>query len=405
MAARRTRKPVQIRRFSAGMRSANRPLPYRALGILSGIFMMGLGTCVGLAVTPADNTVSGTTLPGTPTSKSSFQVQVATQPVSGEWLQLPSSAENSPANPVVEPENSTPQPRVVSLPAPAAPTAREMLRAYPAAMQQVLGAAHLSEGQSTRQAVDALLEGDLLSGDLFSSEALDRHAQPPGPLESIGPSAPSVIPGAGHGTDAPSRTGLADGEDPHAEVFAENCYPSAVTCAKCHQKIYDEWRVSAHAYAAISPMFQKFEQAITQLSQGTIGTFCMRCHAPVATQLNYPRQESIVDAPYVYREGITCVACHRVKEAYGRVNGERRIEPGPIQAPVYSASIGGDGVAKAIAEKDIFKIKVDPNDKGPGQQIHLRGIEFEQFEWQCIPESLWRLFGHSIEQGQLAKRV
>ena len=150
-----------------------------------------------------------------------------------------------------------------------------------------------------------------------------------------------------------------------------------MTCAKCHKKIYDEWRVSAHAYAAISPMFQKFEQAITSLSQGTVGTFCMRCHAPVATQMNYPRDFSIVDAPYVYREGVTCVACHRVKERYGRVHGERRIEPGPLQAPVYGG-IGGDGVSQAIANKDAYKIKLDPNSKQPGQEIHWQGIQFEQ---------------------------
>lgn len=218
---------------------------------------------------------------------------------------------------------------------------------------------------------DDLLGGDALLGKDESHGGLSA-------LESMGPEAKTGrIPGAGHGTDAPSRGGVPEGLDPHAEVYANNCYPSAMTCAKCHPKVYDEWRVSAHAYAAISPMFQKFEQTITNLSQGTIGTFCMRCHAPVATQMNFPRSASMLDAPYVFREGVTCVACHRVKEQYGKVNGERRIEPGPIQAPVYG-TIGGDGVARAIADKDNYKIKLDPNDKSPGQEIHLQGIQFEQ---------------------------
>ncbi len=197
-------------------------------------------------------------------------------------------------------------------------------------------------------------------------------------LEMMGPSGSrESLPGAGHGADTSSRGGVPEGLDPHAEVFANNFYPSAMTCAKCHQQIYDEWRVSAHAYAAISPMFHKFEQKLTVLSSGTLGTFCTRCHAPVAVQMNFPRSGSIVDAPYVFREGVTCVACHRVKEAYGRVHGERRIEPGPIQAPVYGG-IGGDGVARAIADKDNYKIKIDPADKGPGQEMHLQGIKFEQ---------------------------
>lgn len=204
-------------------------------------------------------------------------------------------------------------------------------------------------------------------------------------LQSMGPTSKPQssaqtdgnLPGASHGSDGATRAGIAPGEDPHAAVFIESMYPSAIKCGKCHQKIYDEWRVSAHAYASISPMFLKFEQTITQLSQGTVGTFCMRCHAPVATQMSYPREASLVDSEAVYREGITCVACHRVKERYGRVNGERRIEPGDIFQPVYGG-IGGDGVARVIADADNFKIKLQPNDKRPGQELHQAGIQFEQ---------------------------
>lgn len=196
-------------------------------------------------------------------------------------------------------------------------------------------------------------------------------------LEGMGPAASSNLPGANHGIDKPTRDGLKPGEDPHAAAFAGNCYPSASTCAKCHQKIYDEWRVSSHAYATISPMFQKFEQKINTLASGTIGTFCIRCHAPVATQLDFPRYGSYADAPPIIREGITCVACHRVKEAYGRVNGERRIEPGDATQPVYGG-FDGSGVARAIADKDNYKIKLDPNSKTPGQVIHQAAIQFDQ---------------------------
>jgi nitrate/TMAO reductase-like tetraheme cytochrome c subunit len=169
------------------------------------------------------------------------------------------------------------------------------------------------------------------------------------------------------------------GIDPHAEVFANSMYPSAIQCAKCHQRIYDEWRVSGHAYAAVSPMFQRFEQAISDLSRGTVGTFCMRCHAPVATQLNYPREASIFDGPHVFREGITCVVCHRVIERYGRVNGERRIEPGSIYDPVVGGN-GGEGVRAVIADAEKWKVTIDPDDKRPRQAIHRDVIQFEQLK-------------------------
>lgn len=163
----------------------------------------------------------------------------------------------------------------------------------------------------------------------------------------------------------------------YCEYVAESQYPSAQVCAKCHEKIFDEWAISSHAYAAISPMFHKFEQTINDLSQGTVGYFCYRCHVPVGTNLGVSRAAPLWDLPQVVREGVTCVACHRVNQRYGKVNGHRRIEPGDIHAPVYG-SIGGGGVAEVIAQKDKYKVKTSPHDKGPGQDIHIVGQSFDQ---------------------------
>src|SRR6056297_395833 len=165
-------------------------------------------------------------------------------------------------------------------------------------------------------------------------------------------------------------------EDPHADLLAEGLYPSAQTCAKCHPKHFDEWRVSAHAYATLSPMYQRFEQKIIDLTEGTVGTFCARCHGPVAIQMDLPRSATVLDAPPIVREGITCIACHRVNEAYGRTNGYRRIEPGDIHQPVYGGG-NGAGVARAISQREKLKLKIDPADKGPGQSIHREGRFFE----------------------------
>ncbi|NOZ40768.1 MAG: hypothetical protein GXP24_11155 [Planctomycetes bacterium] len=161
------------------------------------------------------------------------------------------------------------------------------------------------------------------------------------------------------------------------EFVAETQFPSAQACAKCHEKIYDEWSISSHAYAMVSPMFHKFEQTLNDLSQGTVGYFCYRCHSPVGTTLGISRAAPLWELPLVAREGITCIACHRVNQRYGKVNGDRRIEPGSIHAPVYG-SIGGSGVAEVIAQKSKYKVKTSPNEKGPGQDIHVAGLHFDQ---------------------------
>lgn len=183
-----------------------------------------------------------------------------------------------------------------------------------------------------------------------------------------------------HAGAAPLSTkiDLPPGVDPHAEVFANTPYPSATECAQCHEQIFEEWSSSSHAYASISPMFHRFEDTINKLAQGTIGYFCLRCHAPVATTMGLRRDQAIWDGPRVFREGVTCVACHRVKSAYTKSNGERRIEPGSIYDPVYGGSGDGSGVGVARKYKEYFKVKTDPYDKRPGQAMHNRSIVFEE---------------------------
>ncbi len=212
-----------------------------------------------------------------------------------------------------------------------------------------------------------------VSDDLLAPSVTNPVASDP--LSSMGPDKEADKQRSDRKGEAPGNGQAAI--DPHLEVFANEQYPSALTCAKCHKTIYDEWRVSGHAYAAISPMFQRFEQAVAELVRGTSGTFCVRCHAPVATQNDHPREAPIFSGPAVFREGITCIACHRVVERYGRVNGERRIETGSPYDPVVG-SWGGDGVAAVIAEAENYKVKTDPNDKRPLQAIHRAAIQFEQ---------------------------
>ena len=166
--------------------------------------------------------------------------------------------------------------------------------------------------------------------------------------------------------------------DPHLEAFSRSAFPSAVECATCHEQIFDEWASSSHAYASVSPMFHCFEDKVNKLTQGTIGYFCMRCHAPVATTMGLRRDQAIWDGPRVFREGVTCVACHRVKTPYGKTNGERHMVPGGLETPVYGGSDGKGVHLAADKYADWFKTKTDPQSKKPGQLIHRRSIQFEE---------------------------
>jgi nitrate/TMAO reductase-like tetraheme cytochrome c subunit len=164
--------------------------------------------------------------------------------------------------------------------------------------------------------------------------------------------------------------------DPDAHAKADKLYPSAKVCGACHPKQYEEWRVSSHAYADLSPMFNKFEQKINDLAHGTINYFCVRCHATVGTTLGERRDMRWWDRSAAGQEGITCVTCHRVGEAYGKVNGARRIAPGDIHLSVFGP-FDTEGVLKAIENARKFKILVtsDEPDKPGYLRIHQQAIK------------------------------
>ncbi len=97
-------------------------------------------------------------------------------------------------------------------------------------------------------------------------------------------------------------------------------------------------------------MFHKFEQKINDLSSGTVGAFCVRCHQQIGTQLGESRELALWERSGIAREGVTCITCHRVAEEYGKVNGQRHVMPGGIHAPVK-------GVAK---DSSFAKVVADP---------------------------------------------
>tara|TARA_Y100001934_G_scaffold55013_1_gene67804 strand:- start:956 stop:2953 length:1998 start_codon:yes stop_codon:yes gene_type:complete len=167
----------------------------------------------------------------------------------------------------------------------------------------------------------------------------------------------------------------ANPKDPHAEVLSKEAYPSASQCAVCHQQIYKEWASSNHAYASISPMFHKFENAVNVLTQGTMGSFCVRCHQQVGTQRGEPRHLPLWERSRVSSEGITCITCHRVQEEYGRVNGERHLTSGNIHQPIYG-SLKGSQFDKIIKNKDEYKLAVKETDRGA--KIHAKVKRFAQ---------------------------
>ncbi len=163
-------------------------------------------------------------------------------------------------------------------------------------------------------------------------------------------------------------TAQQEAEELHQKLFEESRFPSATTCKTCHPDHYREWSVSAHAYAQMSPVFNAMHGRILQLTNGTNGDFCIRCHTPVGMNLEEPEFMSNIDRHPTSREGITCIACHRLDQAYGKLSGRLAIVEGGIFDPVYGPSKDSK-ILKEVIESGAYGTNIDPERKS-GRAIH-----------------------------------
>ena len=151
----------------------------------------------------------------------------------------------------------------------------------------------------------------------------------------------------------------------------DDLYPSAVSCSQCHPDHFEEWSVSSHAYAMLSPVFNSMHAFITQRTGGTNGDFCIRCHTPVGME----REQDIygtalLRSPAVI-EGVTCVACHRVEGDPGNASGRISITTGPLSDPIFGPD-GGDRLEAALSNPDLGLVT---NESERGRTVHRSAIK------------------------------
>lgn len=234
-------------------------------------------------------------------------------------------------------------------PAPAAKSADDLLAPAPAAK----GADDLLAPAPAGKSAD-----DLLAPAPAGKSADDLLA--PGPAKP-------------EGEEKTAKTKGADKQ--HADLFLENRYPSANTCATCHPKQYREWSVSQHAYAQLSPVYMSMQMTINALTSSTNGDFCIRCHNQVGMNLGESLFVSNLERHPTSREGITCVVCHRVNRNYGKVSGRLALAEGDLYSPIYGPT-GGKELKRVLSKPGEYR--VSPSREKAGRGIHAKAEKFFQ---------------------------
>ena len=81
---------------------------------------------------------------------------------------------------------------------------------------------------------------------------------------------------------------------------------------------------------------------------------------------------SNIDRHPVSREGITCIVCHRVNQAYGKESGRVKIVEGDLFEPVYGPT--GNKELRRVIDSDEYQVNTERGK--PGRAIHTDAKKF-----------------------------
>lgn len=92
------------------------------------------------------------------------------------------------------------------------------------------------------------------------------------------------------------------------------------SCVECHEAIYEDWKGSMHAFASHDPVFTAMNRRGQRETDGELGDFCVRCHAPMALELGMTTDGLNLDELPDFVRGVTCYTCHNAIAVEGTHN-------------------------------------------------------------------------------------
>ena len=83
-------------------------------------------------------------------------------------------------------------------------------------------------------------------------------------------------------------------------------------CQSCHPTHFEQWSGSMHAHAGDDPVFLAMNARGQRETNGELGDFCVRCHAPLAVELGETTDGLNLPSLDPALRGVGCAACHAV---------------------------------------------------------------------------------------------
>ena len=145
-------------------------------------------------------------------------------------------------------------------------------------------------------------------------------------------------------------------------AFDARSLAGSATCGSsgCHTQIYDEWKPSAHRYAAMDPVFQGIQTVMAKQNGPESTRYCGGCHDPISlfsgTKNIFVEKLTGLDG---YNEGVSCVACHSIQKTDIQGNANYVIS----QLGEYLWQWSGSGTAGAVARNFLIRTWPTPHNR------------------------------------------
>jgi hypothetical protein len=135
--------------------------------------------------------------------------------------------------------------------------------------------------------------------------------------------------------------------DPRSLAGSESCGQSG-----CHTQIYNEWKTSAHRYAAMDPIFQGIQNVMAKQNGPESTRYCGGCHDPISL---FSGTKNIfvsnLTGQLGYNDGISCLACHSIQKTDIQGNANYTI----TQPKEYLWQWSADHTVRAVARNFLIR--------------------------------------------------
>lgn len=118
-----------------------------------------------------------------------------------------------------------------------------------------------------------------------------------------------------YGTNRPFAPSLAKTDTGGA--FDARSLAGSDSCgtAGCHEQILEEWKPSAHRYAAMDTVFLGIQEVMAKQNGAESTRYCGGCHDPISL---FSGTKNIfvenLTGLHGYKEGVSCLSCHAIRE-------------------------------------------------------------------------------------------